>query len=107
MECPESNGHAKTHASASNTAYQKALQQATQDLTPMDPVRLAVSYSFATFVGDVLKSPPKAIGIIQRAVEDANTYVAAHPHEKFPGESYYEIKKLRSKLESLKTSNSP
>ena len=73
----------------------------------MDPVRLTVSYSFATFAGDVLKSPPKAIGIIQRAVEEANAYVAARPHEKFPSESYKEVQKLRSKLESLTTSNSP
>lgn len=73
----------------------------------MDPVRLTVSYSFATFAKDVLNSPPKAINILQRAVEDANNYIATRPHEKFPSESYKEVQKLHSKLESWSTSSSP
>lgn len=107
IDFPESSGHAKTHATASNTAYQTALQQAVKDLSPMDPVRLTVSYSFGTFVRDVLNSPQMSSHIIQRAVDDATAYEVAHPHEKFSSESYKEVQKLRKKLESWNASASP
>ena len=103
---PESSGHAKTHANASNAAYQTALTQADKDLSPMDPVRLTVSYSYATFVRDVLDCPPKSCLIIQRAVEDAAAYVAAHPREKFSSEAQKEVQKLRNKLESWRNASS-
>jgi len=102
---PESSGHAKTHAASSNSAYQTALQQAVKDLSPMDPVRLAVSYSFATFAREVLNSPQMSCHIIQRAVEDAAAYSTAHPHEKFSSESQKEFQKLRNKLESWSASS--
>ena len=104
---PENSGHAKTHAAASNTAYQTALQQAVKDLCPMHPVRLTVSYSFATFARDVLDSPQMSCHIIQRAIEDANAYSAAHPREKISSESHKELQKLRNKLESWNSSKSP
>ena len=108
IDFPESSGRAKTHATASNTAYQTALQQAVKDLCPMDPLRLTVSYSFATFARDVLDSPQMSCHIIQRAIEDAATYVAAHPDKKFSSESHKEIQKLSNKLESWRdTSPSP
>jgi len=100
VDFPEHSAHAKTHANASHTAYKTALSQATQDLLPMDPVRLAVSYSFAMFAKDVLKSPTKPYHLLQRAIEDAAAYTAAHPHEKFSSESQKEVQKLRNKLES-------
>lgn len=100
IDIPESAGHAKTHATASNSAYQKAHSQALTDLCPMDPVRLTVSYSYATFVRDVLNSSTKSYHIIQQAIQEAADYTAAHPHEKFPPESHKEVQKLRKKLES-------
>ena len=104
---PESSGHAKTHATASNQAYQQAHEHA-EVLCPMNPVRLTVCYSFATFTRDVLNSPTKSCHIIQQAIEDAAAYTAAHPHEKFSPESYKEIQKLRKKLESWRNpSTSP
>jgi len=65
----------------------------------MDPVRLAVSYSFAMFAKDVLKSPTKSYHLVQRAIEEAASYTAAHPHENFSPESQKEVQKLRNKLE--------
>jgi len=105
IDFPESSGHAKTHANASNTAYQTAHAQAVKDLSPMDPVRLTVSYSFATFARDVLKSPPKSCSIIQSAIEDAAAYAAAHPRENFSSEAHKEVQKLRKKLESWRTAS--
>ena len=105
---PESSVHAKTHANSSNTAYQTALNHASKDLSPMDPVRLTVSYSFATFTRDVLGNPGKSCSIIQRAIEDAAAYAAARPHEEPSSESRKEVQKLRQKLESWrKPSASP
>jgi len=105
IDFPESSGHAKTHATASNTAYQTALSHAVNDLSPMDPVRLTVSYSFATFVRDVLHSQPRSIQIIQHAIEDAAAYAANHPHDKFSSESRNEVQKLRKKLESWRNAS--
>lgn len=107
-DIPESGVHAKTHANASSTAYQTAHSEAVKYLRPMDPVRLTVSYSFATFARDVLDLPTKSCHIIQRAIEDAAAYAAAHPHEKPSSESQKEVEKLRKKLESWRnTSASP
>ena len=105
IDVPESSGHAKTHANASNNAYQTAHSQAVKDLCPMDPIRLTVSYSFATFARDVLNSQTKSYHIIQRAIEDAAAYTTAHPHEKFPAESHKEVQKLRKKLESWRNAS--
>ncbi|KAF9651719.1 14-3-3 protein [Thelephora ganbajun] len=105
IDFPESSGHAKTHANASNNAYQTALSQAIKDLCPMNPVRLTVSYSFATFVRDVLNSPTKSCHIIQHAIEEAVAYAAARPHEKFSSESHKEVQKLRNKLESWRNAS--
>lgn len=108
IDFPESSGHAKTHANASNNAYQTAHSQAVKDLCPMDPVLLTVSYSFATFARDVLNCQNRSCTIMQRAIDDAAAYAAAHPHEKFSPESRKEIQKLRKKLESWRnTSTSP
>ena len=108
IDFPEHSAHAKTHANASHTAYKTALSQATKDLLPTDPVRLAVSYSFAMFAKDVLNSPTKSYHLIQCAIEDAAAYTAAHPHENFSSESQNEIQKLRNKLESwMNASASP
>lgn len=105
---PESSSHAKTHANASHSAYQKAHSQAVEGLCPMDPVRLSVSYSFATFMKDVLNSTTKSCHLIQRAIEDAANYTTARPREKFSAESLNEVQKLRNKLESWRhTSISP
>lgn len=108
IDFPESAGHAKTHANASHNAYQTAHSQALKDLSPMDPVRLTVSYSFAVFARDVLNALPKSCHIVQRAIEDAAAYTTAHPHEKFSTEAHNEVQKLRRKLESWRnTSTSP
>ena len=105
IDFPESSGHAGTHATASSTAYQTALQQARKDLSPMDPVRLTVSYSYATFARDVLQSQTMSCQIIQRAIEDAAAYAAVHPKEKFSSEAHKEVQKLRNKLESWRNAS--
>ena len=105
IDFPEHSAHAKTHANASHTAYKTALSQATKDLSPMDPVRLTVSYSFATFARDVLKSPTKSCHLIQRAVEDAAAYTAANPREKFSSDSHKEVQRLRNKLEEWRNAS--
>ena len=105
VDFPESSGHAKTHATASHSAYKMALSEATKGLSPMDPVRLSVSYSFATFARDVLDSPTKSFHLMQRAIDDAVAYSAAHPHEKFSSDAHKEIQKLRNKLESWRNAS--
>ena len=105
IDFPESSSHAKTHANASNTAYQTAISQAIKDLSPMDPVRLSVSYSFGTFAKDVLNCPKKSCTIMQRAIEDATAYAKAHPHDKFSPESQSEIQKLSQKLDSWRNAS--
>ena len=105
-EFPDSSPHARTHVNSSNHAYQEALANA-KELSPMDPVRLTVSYSFATFTRDVLKSSNKAHSILRHAIEDAAAYATARPHEEFSPESRKEIQRLREKLESWRNTASP
>ena len=104
VDFPDCSGHAKTHASASHNAYQTALSEAVKGLSPMHPVRLSVSYSFATFARDVLNSPPKSCHLMKTAIEDAAAHAAAYPREKISSESQNEVKKLRKKLESWTSS---
>lgn len=104
VDFPESTGHAKTHANASHNAYQTAHSQALKDLCPIDPVRLTVSYSFATFARDALNSS-KSCTIMQKAIDDATAYTAAHPREKISAESHKEVQRLRKKLESWRNAS--
>ena len=106
VDFPESSGHAKTHANASNSAYQTAILQAAEGLSPIDPVRLSVSYSFGMFTKDVLNCPKKSCAIMQRAIDDARAYTDAHPHDRFSPESNREIQKLNQKLESWRDASS-
>ena len=71
----------------------------------MDPVRLSVSYSYATFTRDVLNAPMKSCAMIQRAIEEAAAYAADHPREKFSPESQKELQKLRKKFESWRNAS--
>jgi len=105
IDFPEHTAHAKTHANASHTAYKTALSQAAKDLSPMNPLRLAVSYSFAMFAKDVLNSPTKSYHLVQRAIEDAAAYTATHPREQPSSESQKEVQKLRNKLESWRSAS--